>query len=278
MRTVLVHGGVSAHRREPHSLTGAVEAGMAALGALDAVEEAVVRLEDDGFLNAGYGSVLARDGSLEMDAGIADGATGRLGAVTNVTVRNPVRLARRVLASTPHVLLAGRGAMELGRDMPTLDETTAAQQERWEKARVDGTLGDDYGAHDTVGAIALDASGHLAAASSTGGVFAKMPGRVGDAPIFGAGFYASRTAAVVGTGIGELFIATLAAYRTAVLIEDGAHPQEAVEEVLAVIAWRGPGVAGLLALDAEGNRGAAYRGGSMLVAGPEGDLDITRVE
>ena len=273
--TVYVHSGVSGlDRGDTPSLSRFAEAGAAAATALDAVELATRALEDEPAFNAGFGSVLNLDGTLEMDAGIASGATGSCGGVANVQVRHPITLARRVMEETPHVLLAGAGAISLSSDMEQLPDTSPEQRERWERARTEGTLGSvSYGSPefvDTVGAVALDGDGDLAAASSTGGVFAKLAGRVGDAPIFGAGVFASRNAAVVGTGVGELFLETLAAQRTATLIDRGTHPQEACEEIIASLGERSNATAGLLALDASGRVGAAYRGGSWAVGGTGG--------
>ena len=276
MRAIVVHGGVSGVAREIPSLAYAVRAGRSKGTALDAIEAAVRAMEDDGALQAGYGSTLDRDGALELDAGIADGRTSRSGAVAGVTVRHPVTLARRVMNNTPHVLMCGAGAEALGADMERLEDTSPQQRLRWEQARADGTLGPGhYGTPEqveTVGAVALDDDGDLAAASSTGGVFGKLPGRVGDAPVFGAGFYASARAAAVGTGVGELFLETLACFRTGLLIEGGTSPQLACEEVVEDLGRRGPHSAGLLALDADGRVGAAYRGGSWAVEGVDGPL------
>jgi beta-aspartyl-peptidase (threonine type) len=135
--------------------------------------------------------------------------------------------------------------------------------------------GRHYGADehfDTVGAVALDPNGHLAAASSTGGVFGKLARRVGDSAIFGAGTFASSGVAVVGTGVGELFLETLASARIARAIEEGAHPQAACEQVITYLGARSDAPAGVLALGANGEVGAAYRGGSWAVAGPTGPL------
>ncbi|MGH2752064.1 MAG: isoaspartyl peptidase/L-asparaginase [Actinomycetota bacterium] len=279
---VYVHGGVSGKEKPQPSLAHALVDALTAASALDGVEDAVRRLEDDEALNAGWGSVLNRNGTIELDAGIADGTTGRTAGVIGVTVRYPVSLARRVMSSTPHVLMAGEGAMALGRDMETLDGSTTRQQDRYKHALDHGLLEQEhYGAGDhvdTVGAVALDSGGRLAAASSTGGVFGKMPGRVGDSSIFGAGTYASRDAAVVGTGVGELFLETLACARTARLIEEGAHPQLACERIIAFLGTRSKVPAGLLALAANGKVGAAFRGGSWAAEGPNGPLSPVRLD
>lgn len=254
--------------------------------ALDQVEGAIHVLEDHPDLNAGYGAVLNQAGDIELDAGIADGATGRMGGVANVRVRHPISLARRVMEETPHVLLTGPGAVEFGRTEEQLGDTTPEQRRRWQLARDDGALGlryyGDPARVDTVGAVALDEDGRLAAGSSTGGVFGKLPGRVGDAPIFGAGMYADEMVAVVGTGVGELFLAGLAAMRVARHVSGGASPQAACELVIAeladiLITGLDRPSAGLLALDARGRMGAAYRGGSWPVEGPDGPVAAVRV-
>lgn len=278
---VFVHGGVSGVAKPLPSLAYAVEAGDAGGGALDAVEAAVRALEDDPELNAGVGSVANLAGLLELDAGIVDGASGRCGGVAAVGVRHPVTLARRVLEKTPHVLVVGDGAMALGRDLAPVGPPTRREARAWARARAEGRLEPDhFGRADqveTVGALALDADGRLAAASSTGGVRGKVPGRVGDSPVFGAGIYASRAAAAVGTGVGELFMETLACFRVGRLIEQGAAPQPAAEEVVALLGERSDAAAGLLALDGRGRVGAAFRGGSWAVEGPDGPLEPVRL-
>lgn len=272
---VYVHGGVSGLAKETlPPLAYAVDAGRSKVTALDAVEAAVMAMEDDPALNAGFGSVLNLEGDFELDAGIMDGQTGRVGAVANVDVRHPVSLARRVMEQTRHVLITGQGAMKLGRDMEPLRETTQEQRQRWLEAALAGRLKPEFFGTpeyvDTVGAVSLDAEGRLAAAASTGGVFGKLPGRVGDAPIAGAGLYASGEVAVVGTGVGELFMETSACLRVAHLVElHGEDPQTACESIIAELGSIQPdSTAGLLALDSDGRVGAAFRGGSWAVEGP----------
>jgi beta-aspartyl-peptidase (threonine type) len=279
---VWVHGGVSDTEGKTHPpLAHAVEHGSAAATAIDAVETATRALEETPELNAGYGCVLNIDGDIELDAGLVDGRSGRAAGVANVTVRHPITLARRVLEETPHVLVAGRGAMALARDMERLHETTPKQHERWQRARrgelAPATFGRPHRV-DTVGAVARADDGALAAASSTGGVFGKLPGRVGDAPVLGAGVYASRRAAVVGTGVGELFLETLASLRTGLLIESGVHPRDACARVVEDLGRRRRVAAGLLAADASGRAGGAFRGGSWAVEGPEGPLSLVRMD
>ena len=280
---VYVHGGVSGAARRARDLSSAVAAGRSATSALEAVERAVRELEDDPELNAGYGAVLNDAGELELDAGIADGSSGATGAVAGVAVRHPISLARAVLERTPHVLLAGAGAARLGAELglELLEDTTPAQRARWRETIRRKAEGVSFGAPehvDTVGAVALDEDGRLAAGSSTGGVAGQWPGRVGDSPLFGAGFFASGSAAVVGTGVGELFVETLACLRAGLLMEQGASPPEACEKVITLVTSRRPeAAAGLLALDSKGRAGAAYRGESWPVAGNDGAPPAVRL-
>lgn len=281
MSVVFVHGGVAGVPK-PHrvSLAEGVLRGLARNRSIDAVEAAVVALEDDPELNAGFGAVLNLEGAVELDAGLSDGVTGRAGGVGNVCVCHPVSLARKVLEDTPHVLITGAGAAALGADMKQV-ERSPSEVARWEEARAEGRLdvarfGDPVEV-DTVGAVALGDSDDLAAASSTGGVFGKMPGRMGDSAVFGAGHYASRGAAVVGTGVGEMFLETLACARAGMLIEAGAHPQQACRDVIRLLSERASLPAGLLALDRSGRHGAAYRGGSWDVEGPDGPVEAERL-
>lgn len=287
MTIVCVHGGVSGTRRDPVTDLGpAVASGLARSHALDAVESAVRVLEDDPALNAGYGSVLHKDGGIELDAGIADGRSRTWAGVANVDLTNPIALARMVMERTPHSLITGSGAQQLGErwDLVRLGRSTPQRHEQWERARVNGELAEASYARpehvDTVGAVGLDEDGCLAAASSTGGVFGKLPGRVGDSPIFGAGIYADDQIAVVGTGVGELFLETMGCLRVAIACERGASVQSACEETVAFIRARGDAStssAGLLALDTGGNIGAAFAGGSWQVEGPSGPLEPERL-
>jgi beta-aspartyl-peptidase (threonine type) len=280
--SVYVHGGVSgAPRRRATELGYAVDAGRACSHRLDAVEAAVRALEDDPALNAGYGSVLNHAGRIELDAGLADGAGPRVASVAGVWVRHPISLARHVLDHTPHVFMAGAGAMKLAQraGLERLAATTPEQQRRWRDAAAsedDADFGQPEQV-DTVGAVAIDGRGRLAAGSSTGGVGGQLEGRIGDSPLFGAGLYASASAAVVGTGLGELFVTTLASARTGALLERGVHPQEACARILARLARGRLAPAGLLALDSRGRVGAAFRGASWTLAGPEGALEAQRV-
>jgi beta-aspartyl-peptidase (threonine type) len=281
VKRLFVHGGVSGTPKQVPDLTACARSGLVEATALDAVQSAIVALEDHPELNAGFGATLTRDGTIELDAALADGRTGRHAGVMAVQVRNPILLARRVLDHTPHVLMTGDGAMRLGRDLPLLGRTTDDQHARFEIARADGRLGTEAYADpdlvDTVGAVALASDGSLAAGSSTGGVFGKLPGRVGDSAVPGAGTYACAAAAVVGTGVGEAFLHTLACYRVAALIEEGLAPQEACERVVRLIGERYDVAAGLLALGPTGEVGAAFRGGSWSVASADGPVEAARV-
>lgn len=280
--TIVVHGGVRGKPlEEALDLIDAVIAARSASDALDAVERAVVALENHPRLNAGVGAVLARDGRLSLDAGIMDGSSGDAGGVAGVTVRHPVTLARIVLSTTPHVLMIGEGAMELAGDMEVLTGGTTHQQERWQQTVAAGGFDpalfgtDDY--VDTVGAVALDAHGRLAAAASTGGLFGKPKGRVGDSCIPGAGFYANGAAAVVATGLGEAFLRSSGCLRTALDIEQGLHPQDACEKNVLHLAETNDSSAAILAIDADGRVGAAFRGGSWPLCGSGNPLQPVRL-
>jgi beta-aspartyl-peptidase (threonine type) len=284
--SLFVHGGVSGTARgETGELALAIRAGLESRSAIDVVEAAVVVLENDPELNAGFGATLSSEGTIELDAGIADGRTGLVGGVANVAVENPIRLARAVMEQTPHVLVTGAGAAALGArlGMDVLGSTSQRQQERFRKAEREGRFGREHfgspEAVDTVGAVALDEDGYLAAGSSTGGVFGKLPGRVGDSPVFGAGFYADGVAAVVGTGVGEEFLRTVACYRVAHRISAGASPQEACEEMISELGRRSDkDTAGLLALNRDGRVGAAFRGAMWQVEGPAGPFEARQMD
>lgn len=241
------------------------EAVLAADGsALDAVTEAVCALEDEPLFNAGRGAVFTRDGTHEMDAAVMDGRDRRAGCVAGVLgPRNPVRLARCVMERTDHVLMIGDGALRIGREAG-IEEVSADHfftQERYDslqetlRMEAEGTLDDDPARrHGTVGAVARDRSGALAAATSTGGMTAKRPGRVGDSPLIGAGTFAdSRTCAISATGDGEAFI------RLSVAHEIDARMRLAGETLAQAanhVVWVGlaelNGSGGLVAIDAQG--------------------------
>jgi isoaspartyl peptidase/L-asparaginase-like protein (Ntn-hydrolase superfamily) len=262
-------------------LTAALHAGYAVLDgggtSLDAVVAAVIVLEDSPLFNAGRGAVFNAAGRHELDAAVMDGATGRAGAVAGVRrVKNPVLAARAVMERTPHVLLAGPAADRFARAAGLTVVTpgyfsTTARAVALARARASATA-TAADRHGTVGAVALDRSGNLAAATSTGGFTNKLPGRVGDSPLVGAGTYADNAScAVSGTGSGEHFMRAVLAYDVAARMRyRGETLAEAARGALArVVALGGDG--GLIAVDWSGNfampfvsegmyRGSARRG------------------
>ncbi len=234
--------------------------------ALDAVEAAVRSLEDCPHFNAGKGSVFNADGQHEMDASIMEGHTLKAGAVAGVNnVKNPVGLARRVMDNSPHVLISGMGAFEFAHQEKVAleDDQYFFDQFRYDQwKRLQGTdayqldhAGPDEKKFGTVGAVALDASGHLAAATSTGGMTNKRFQRIGDSPLIGAGTYANDgTCAVSCTGHGESFIRAVAAYDVSALMEyKGLTLEEAVRIVVHQKLPLLDGDGGLIAIDRHGN-------------------------
>lgn len=287
---IAIHGGAGTitraalrpaqEKRYLEALDEVLQGGQAVLekggSALDAVGEAVFRLEECPLFNAGKGAVFTEDGTHELDAAIMDGRTLAAGAVACVgSIRNPIRAARAVLEDGRHVLLVGAGAEQFARNagleivVPDY-YFTAERHAQWLLAKASNSLSLlDHDAQNlvqetapiapeskmgTVGAVAVDADGNLAAATSTGGVTNKRVGRVGDSPLIGAGCYANRTVAVSCTGSGEMFMRLLVAYDVSALMEyRGLALDEAcrlvVMEKLATIDGRG----GLIAVDGQGN-------------------------
>ncbi|MEZ0249281.1 MAG: isoaspartyl peptidase/L-asparaginase [Thermoproteus sp.] len=288
---VAVHGGAGRWNIKPEeesrirkALADAVITGLyaAARGnAIDAVVEAVASMEGSGVFNAGIGSVYTISGRVQMDAGVMDGRTGRAGAVASVEdVRSPVRLAKYVLESTDHVLIVGEGAREIARTAGMLvarslfyseeknrkfrDVKTDASAGRWHYTRV-VELAKRLGIGDTVGAVALDRDGNLAAATSTGGVWLKLDGRVGDSPIPGAGFWAENgVGAFSATGVGEAIILSLASFRAAELVRSGLDINEALRRTVEFVTDKfGPDTIGILGVDARGGVSAAFNTHAM---------------
>lgn len=283
---LVIHGGAGSMR--PHSLGAEVErcardgletalaAGAAILGrsesALGAVEAAVRVLEEDICFNAGRGSVLTVEGCVELDAAIMDGRTRRAGAVAGLrTTRAPISLARLLLERGPHVFLSGRGADQFAREagLEQVDNSWFEVAER--RRQLDELVAaggfDDEVKYGTVGAVAVDVDGHVAVATSTGGLTAKRWGRVGDSPLIGAGTYADdRSAAVSATGSGEYFIRAVAAHQLSERVRLGGEGlQQALDGVLADIRSLG-GKGGLIAVAPNGDAAwgfttpAMYRG------------------
>lgn len=243
--------------------------------ALDAVEKAVGSLEDFPLFNAGRGSVFNHDGKNEMDAAIMDGSRLKAGAVAFVrNVRNPIRLARLVMEKTEHVLLAGDGAIQFAEEMEVEFKGDAYffTQHRWqqlEDAIAAGKVQLDHAAAKpvgTVGAVACDSQGRLAAATSTGGMTNKKFGRVGDTPIIGSGNYADETCAVSCTGHGEYFMLGVTAYDVAARMKyKSLSLESAASETIDRLTSIG-GEGGLIAVNAQGdvvlpfNSDGMYRG------------------
>ena len=274
MPPILVHGGAGedpengrAARRD--GVERAADAGAAVLAkggsALDAAIAAVVVLEDDPCFNAGLGSVLTDDGVVEMDASVMDGERLRAGAVAAVRrVANPIRAAHAVLLEGREVLLVGDPATALarGHGLRLVDDealVTPAARERWRRKQ--------RAAGNTVGAVARDANGHVAAATSTGGVAGKRRGRVGDSAVIGAGTYADdRLGAVSATGPGEAIIRTVLGRTTLAYVEAGMTPQDAAARALAELAARTGAQAGLIVLGPDGTPGVAFTTAGMPTA------------
>ena len=260
------NGDPDHHEKAREGLRAALDAGAAILekggSALDATEAAVRVLEDDPCFNAGRGSVLTSEGVIELDAAIMDGRNRRAGAVAGLrTTRTPISLARRLMEEGPHVFLSGKGADQFARDagLEQVDNAwfvTAERRRQLDELLASGGFDADV-KYGTVGAVAVDAQGHIAAATSTGGLTAKRWGRVGDSPLIGAGTYADdRSAAVSATGSGEYFIRAVAGHQLAERVRLGGESlQAAVDGTLADIRELG-GTGGLIAVAADG--GAAW--------------------
>jgi beta-aspartyl-peptidase (threonine type) len=279
---LILHGGAGARRERDYTREiahmGEVVAAMkarldAGASALDVAVEATVLLEDSGLYVAGRGASPNLAGAYELDASLMDGATRKAGAVAALQgFRNPVVAARAVLDRTPHVMLAGEGAALFALDQglePIADEeawfTRAGQGE---DNHPPGTL-----AHGTVGCCVLDRDGRLAAATSTAGVFGKMPGRVGDTPIPGAGSWADGRVAVSGTGQGEYFIRVAACAQVSWRVGAGQTLAEAGRAVIDEIGGMG-GDGGLIALDRDGTIVAPFNSQGMKRAWLATDGDI----
>ena len=279
---LVVHGGagtmergkMTAEREREYraGIENALRAGWQILqhggSSLDATEAAVRVFEDDPLFNAGKGAVFNSAGVVEMDAAIMDGKTLRAGTVANLEhVKNPITLARAVMEKSPHIMMAGSGAEAFAKEhgIELVDAKYFFTQDRWDalqkvKAAEKGANGDkkfylsDQDLHGTVGAVALDRAGNLAAATSTGGKTGKLPGRIGDTPVVGAGTYANNaTCAVSGTGDGEFFIMATAAHDVSAMME---YRRKTLQESsIAVIDKIGKlgGTGGLIAIDRSGN-------------------------
>lgn len=254
--------------------------------AADAVEGAIVILEDDPVFDAGTGAHLNRDGHVELDAILMEGATLQAGAVAVLRrVKNPIRLARRLMETNEHMMLVGEGAekfaVEQGMELcDPKDLIVPRERAAWEHCRTGSHLDVNH-MHQlgTVGAVAIDARGHLAAGTSTGGTCCKRAGRVGDSPLIGCGTYADQEAGGVScTGWGEAIMKVVLA-KTAVdqLRVSGANAQQVADDCIRLLATRTKGTGGLILLDREGNPAAAFNTPNMAwgCARPDGTFQIS---
>ena len=293
---ILLHGGAGRYSIDEHrkriledAIREAVITGFNLLenGAVEAVAESVRVMEDSGVFNAGLGSALTLSGRVEMDAGIMDGRNLSIGAVANLRgIKNPILVAKKVMEETDHILLAGEGAYKFARMMGFEDSTNkliTEDKKRKHREIVDKWLkGEIYKKFSklkrffdqnadkimgTVGAVALDYEGNLAAAVSTGGIHVKLEGRVGDSPLPGAGFYAHKYAAAVATGIGEYIARLLLSKYACDLVERGKTAGEAaIEAIKYITSMFGENTAGIIVIDYRGRIGADFNTKGMLRA------------
>ena len=280
--SIIVHGGagdILPEEQEAHrqGTRRAAEAGWAVLAeggsAMDAVEAAIVVMEDDEAFDAGRGSFLNADGQVELDAGCMNGADLHVGAVASVQfIRNPIRLARTVMEKSEHILLVGQGAQRFAHRMgfPPCELTDLAvprEFERWQKLLYDrahstrrsfarGGQSTPEGASDTVGCVALDRYGHVAAGTSTGGTPNKMPGRVGDVPMVGSGFYADdELGGTSTTGWGESIAKVVLARLTLHHLGLLGDPHAACRAAIEVLEAKVNGLGGVILLAPDGRPG-----------------------
>ncbi len=274
---IIVHGGagkppVDLHKTREHGMkVAALEAWRILAGggsAVDAVEAAVTILEDDPTFNAGRGAVLNAECQVELDASIMDGRTLRAGAVGAVrNLRNPIRVARRIMDQGRHVLLVGSGAERFAAaagipSCPSEELITERQLQRWWRERRA-----DLDAMGTVGAVAMDQQGHLAAATSTGGMTQKLPGRVGDSALIGCGTYAEDGCGAAScTGNGDCIIRVTLARSTVDRLAAGMDPVDAAQEAIADLFRKTQGEGGLILVDAQGRPGYAFNTPAMSCA------------
>ena len=272
-RAVIVHGGAwkIPKKQEKPCLEGAERAARVAMNcllddnsALDAVEVAVECMENNPAFDAGVGSVLNAEGEIELDAAIMDGRTLNAGAVAAVrNIRNPVSLARKVMENSDHVFLVGEGANKFAtlQGFEKFDGLLVKRElNRWKKLREKyrGTMkfSDENG---TVGAVAMDAHGNIAAATSTGGIPFKLPGRVGDSCLIGCGLCAdNKVGGVSATGYGESIIKVMLSRVVCELLERGLTAQKAAEQSVKMLEKKINGRGGVIVLDRKGNVGIFY--------------------
>ena len=264
---VIARGSLSPDREQAYraALSAALDAGSRVLrrggSSLDAVEAAVRVLEDDPLFNAGRGAVFTADGRNELDASIMDGSTRKAGAVAGVTrTRHPISLARAVMEKSPHVMLAREGADQFAveQGLEQVDPSYFRTERRWQELldwQRDHTASPDpTHSRGTVGAVAMDTNGHLAAGTSTGGTTGKRWGRIGDSPVIGAGTWADDRCGVSGTGWGEFYIRAAVAHDICARVAyRGDTLAAAAGEVVNKVVPALGGDGGAIALDADGN-------------------------
>ena len=281
---VIVHGGAGA--RSPasedraHALEKAARRGSKAASPVDAVVAAVRWLESAPHFNAGVGSAVQSDGTIRTDAGLMTGSGSAGAACSMPGIEHAIEVARIVMASTPHVLVSGEHAVDLAASfgIPTrVDLWTERTRERWQSVDPPMTGIEDrlawvrehFGGHDTVGAVATDGE-RVATATSTGGRWFALAGRVGDVPQIGSGFYASEVGGASATGAGEDIARETLAREVVDRLEDGADPQVAAEETIADFDAAREGDAGVIVMGVDGDAGSAYNSESMQIATDSG--------
>lgn len=310
---MVIHGGAGTILKSQMSperelaykakLTEALQAGQKLLKAgkssLDAVEAAVRIMEDSPLFNAGKGAVFTHDGTIELDAAIMDGSTLKAGSIAGVsTIKNPITTARAVMEKSEHVMMVGRGAEKFAQETGAeiVDPSYFKTQARWEALQralkedslqqlnlrnksgknMLGTINKDF-KFGTVGAVALDQQGHLAAATSTGGMTNKKYGRVGDAPLIGIGTYANEQVGISCTGWGEFFIRNVVAHDLAALMAyKGLSVQAASDEIIYKKVPQLGGDGGLIALDKNGNVSMPFNTEGMYrgTLNSEGEIEV----
>jgi beta-aspartyl-peptidase (threonine type) len=293
--SIIVHGGAwdiptEVHEAHKHGCRTAAETGYAILASggssLDAVEAAVRSMEEDATFDAGKGSHLNREGEVELDAIIMEGAELRFGAVAAVQhVLHPVTLARLVMERTEHCMLVGEGALRFARSVgmesvPVHDLLTEWERERWEQIRgrkrfeqrdVFAGSAAPPQCNGTVGAVAIDGNGTVSAATSTGGTPNKMVGRVGDSPLVGCGAYADNSSAgVSATGLGESLMKVVMARHVCDLVEKGAGAQRAADESVSYLEQKVRGLGGVIVMDRGGESAFSHNTPHMAVASVDG--------
>ncbi len=276
---LLVHGGAWAipdDMAEAHlaGVRTALDAGWRVLEcggpALDAVEEAVVVMEDEETFDAGRGSFLTSDGTVQLDALMMDGGTLRAGGAGCLErIRNPIRLARKILEESPHIFLVSAGAERFAQEhgislCDNRELVTERELIRLREAQAKSQTAQPVVSHDTVGAVALDKKGNLAAATSTGGTLNKTPGRIGDSSLIGCGCYAdNESAAVSATGWGEPIMKLVLGKWAVDRVRGGVPPERAAAMAMDILKLRVGGHGGMILLDGQGRFGIAHNTARM---------------